>query len=175
MDMKIESKIVPVFIFFIVLFAIGYFTYYHSYTTNNDNVVQVDIRKFTGKLSGVEENIVKLHGIYSVIGLSGELAEIRDFSFKTDANTQFKKLVITWPEWKTLTAGGKTNGRIVLKDLPKVESEGSLEDLQSFIGSEAGMFSVEAEFSVNIYNLENPVASLVFYQIVIMPKQTPTQ
>lgn len=133
----------------------------------------VDVRKFMGNIVNIEDEVVNLHGVF--VGLpetapKGLLSE-RDFSFRIDGSTSFKKFETILPSWKELRATGATSGSYNLKDLPRTEGVGSLDDLRNSLSK--GYISVQVDFPASIYGSRNPIASFVFYHILVTPPISP--
>jgi len=150
--------------------------YYYNTSLNE---VEFDIRKFTGTIVALENEVITLHGVFdgSDGTIPNELSIDTQFSFKVDKNTIFDKLETKFPTAEELakTYGKSTVYRYNIEDLPRVESVGSLQDLQELFSSNtsgaiAGNIIVEVDFSSSIYKSKNPVASRVFYHILMMPK-----
>lgn len=133
----------------------------------------VDIRKFTGSVSNIEGNKITVRGVFD--GPQGaipeELSSVREFYFIVDEKTAFQKLVTQLPSWEELMATGATSGTYELKDRPRTEGKGSLDDLGSHLifddNGATGNVLIEVDFPISIYGAENPVASSVFYQVML--------
>jgi hypothetical protein len=147
---------------FLVLIA-GFLVFSRIYQS-----ASVDVRKFTGNVLGVEGQTIALHGVYAAFGpLPPKLQEPRDFYMQADETTIFKKTEVRWPSWDVLTADGQTSGIIYLNDLPKIQSEGSLADIQALAASNPNSVIVEADFARPIPNAKNPTAATISYEIIV--------
>lgn len=127
---------------------------------------QIDIRKFTGNVISVEGETIKLHGVF--YGPSGTipatLSAERDFSFRVDDATVFRKTTIQLPTPKEIPAKG---GKFNVQDLHQEKGAGSLADLANSLSGWAAY--VEADFPASILNSQNPIASYVFYRVLTIP------
>ena len=147
----------------LILIGIGYLVSLKSSGTP-------DIREFSGNVESMEGDIIVLHGVF--VGPAGtvpaELLAERDFSFRVDEQTQFRKTERTWPDWAELAKRGST-GTIDVQDLPTVEGPGSLADLKKVYANPTGWLHIQADFPFSIYGSQNPVALSVFYDVMVMP------
>ena len=137
------------------------------------NAPQVDIRKFSGNVVAVEDDKITLHGVFSgPAALPEDLASARDFSFKIDEATKFRKADIGWPTWEELATRG-TSGSFNIQDLPRTEGDGSLDGLKNLFLLNAERVYVEADFLSPIHNSKDPIASSILYQLIGIPPPTP--
>jgi regulator of protease activity HflC (stomatin/prohibitin superfamily) len=157
-----DKKEILILIAILVLLA-GFFVFYKS-----SNPESADIRKFTGTIVSVEEQTVTLHGVFLADIIPEDFREPRDFSFQIDANTVFTKKEIYW-DWEEIKKENKNSGSDIvdLKDLPMMESEGSLNDIQSIPSSDLNNIRVEVDFPYSVSDREDSVASSVFYEIIV--------
>jgi hypothetical protein len=128
---------------------------------------QVYITKFNGNLTGIKDNEISLKGVYlSSTYLPPPYQDSRDFTFSTDENTTWERIVITMPSIESLKKLGTTTYEI--KSLPHNKVEGSLEDLNKLPLTEA--IFVQADFSTSISDSSKvPVATKVSYKILMQP------
>lgn len=158
--------------FVIILFAIAAIYYYYLYL----NRPGIDIRGFSGNITVIENNTVTLHGGFygPQENIPEDLRSARDFSFKIDRKTEFKKIDIRWPTWEELATQG-TSGNFKVQDLPRTESGGSFDDLVNLFSSlDTGRtIYLEVGFPASIYDSRSPTASSVLYQVIGIPASSP--
>lgn len=152
----------------IVLIVIGVAGYYvnlkHPLFPKEKKVY---INQFNGNLIGVVNNNISLKGIYvSSTYLPPPYQAPREFTFRTDENTTWERIVITMPSYESLKKLGTTTYEI--KNLPRNKVEGSLEDLKNLPLTEA--IFVQADFSTSISDTSKvPVAKKISYKILMQP------
>ena len=149
----------------VLLIVAGFLTFLILGKSKSDTTI--DIRKFSGGIESVDGDIITMQGIYDgPIGTTPENLSInQSFSFKVDLETSFDRLEIILPTWESLTGTGSTSGTFYFRDLPQTEGEGSLEDIKESLSK--GSISAEVDFPSSIYNTKNPVASSIFYTILV--------
>ncbi len=129
---------------------------------------QYDIRRFVGVLSKVENNTITVNGFFNIPNkaLPKELSSAREFKFAVNDTTQFHRITIQAPTFDEIKkAGGQMN--YSLEDRPQKEITGSLADLAKY--SVDDQIRVEVEFNSSIVKVQNPIAAVVTYKIVILP------
>jgi len=142
---------------------------------------KIDIRKFSGNIIGIDGETITLKGVFleSLGTIPENLSSQRDFSFRVNSTTRFEKLETILPTYEEIvTAGGRMTYN--LEDRPQIKGEGSLDDLKNSFsltenGASAVNISVEVDFSSSIYKSKNPVASFVFYHILVRPRPPSTK
>lgn len=171
--LKFQFNLTVVLISALIIVATGY--YFYILTKESE----VDIRKFTGNIVSIENKGVTLRGVYEGLDPDApeELQLVRNFSFRVNKDTVLKKRETRFLSVDELESAGKgSNGvyKYDFEDLPRFDSLGSLDDLNTwflsdFIGVSPGNIIVEASFFSSIYKAKTPTASSVFYNILIMP------
>jgi hypothetical protein len=139
------------------------------YFYNSLSRPRVEIHKFIGSIISIDNEMITLNGTFN--GPQGTIPEKllnrRDFTFYVDNTTQFEKIDFFLPYWEDLTAGGETSGTYNLEDIDSVQGAGSLDDLNESLSE--GSITIEASFIDSIYKLQNPIASRVFYRVLVEP------
>lgn len=123
--------------------------------------------KFKGQLVSIEGDIIKIKGFFTSSSTPLELRGETTYSFRIDSGTNFRKLQIQMPSYESLRNSGKENTPYNIKDLPREELPGSLEDLKS--SSSKGFLLVEGIFVNSTFETKNPIAAEVFYQLLLTP------
>lgn len=161
-----EKRVLDIFKYtiFVVLAIAG--TYYLFPYFNRS---KINIREFAGNIVSIKDEVITLRGVFvgSLGTVPKDFASARDFSFRVDSSTVFKKLETRLPTWEELKATGATSGSYKIEDLPRTESAGSFDDFRGLLNKEG--VSVKADFTASILNSVNPIASLVFYYILVPP------
>ena len=151
---------------FAVLLLAGAGYFYYSRTTGPD----INIRKFSGVPVSIVGDIVTLRGFFegSPGTIPDELSSEREFSFKVDGSTGFEKLESYLPDWPEVPVDGVVTSSFNIEDLPNARTSGSLEDITD--STQKGDVIITADFKNSIHNADSPVASFVFYHVLVQPE-----
>lgn len=156
------------YIILVVLAILGGYFLFQYFTEP-----KFDIRQFTGNVVSIKDEAVTLKGVF-VGTIPENLLVQREFTFRVDKSTRFEKIETRFPTWEELKAMGAVNGnsaRYNLEDLPRTKETGSFDDLTSSL--HRGDIFVEADFTASIYHSRNPVASFVFYNVLVPTPSLP--
>jgi hypothetical protein len=147
-------------IFVLIVLIAGFFFF-------NREKTPVDIRKVTGLPVLVADNVVQVDGVYSASYLPEKFQSRRALSFRVDENTQFSKQVIQMPAPPVLSPNSSSSRSYLIKDLPQTEGAGSFEDLKREVDLQKGSIYLEATFPESIHSIKKPLATEVFYRVVV--------
>ena len=161
MDKRVQGLLLKYGVLIVLAIVGGYYLF--LYFTKST----VDVHKFMGNITSINDEVINLRGVFVDLPETApkDLLSERDFSFRVDGSTIFKKLETRLPSIAELTANGATSGSYNLEDLPQIESVGSFDDLQNSL--DKGGISIKVDFQTSIRGFRNPIASFVFYNILV--------
>ena len=170
-----QGKNVLVFVVVLVLILVGYFVLYKKtpIIPNREfsKEIPVGATEFRGRLVKVDGNKITLNGSFFASASPRALVgQVKDFSFIVNESTTWKKLEMALPSYSSLRESGTTTRTFEIKDLPRKDGVGSIDDLGSSMSK--GAVIVKIDFSFSVGSSKNPVATSVFYQIIVNPSDS---